>query len=79
MKSALADAHGAAGALDALPDQYKWGPDGQPLVNQEYRPGGDLYGGKGGAWSTQDFNSTYNSLPSGAIYTGPDGLQHKKL
>ena len=79
VKSALADAHGAAGALDALPDQYKWGPDGQPLVNQEYRPGGDLYGGKGGAWSTQDFNSTYNSLPSGAIYTGPDGLQHKKL
>jgi hypothetical protein len=45
----LANAYGAAGKLDAMPDNLKWGPDGKPLVDQTFRPGGTFYI-NGGDW-----------------------------
>ena len=49
----VANAYGAAGQLDAVPDNLKFGSDGTPLVSSIYRPGGSLYGGRGGSWVNQ--------------------------
>jgi hypothetical protein len=46
---AMANAYGAAGNLDAIPDNLKWDQNGQPLVDQTFRPGGQ-FAGAGGAW-----------------------------
>ena len=53
IKAGIANAYGAAGQLDNVPDQYKFGADGKPRVNQTYLPGGPLYAGNGGAWASQ--------------------------
>jgi hypothetical protein len=45
----MANAYGAAGNLDAIPDNLKWDANGQPLVDQTFRPGGQ-FAGQGGAW-----------------------------
>jgi hypothetical protein len=45
----MANAYGATGNLDAIPDNLKWGADGKPLVDQSFRPGGQ-FAGTGGAW-----------------------------
>ena len=53
LHAGAANAYGAAGQLDAMPDNLKFGSDGTPLVNPIYRPGGSLYGGQGGSWVNQ--------------------------
>jgi hypothetical protein len=45
----LANAYGAAGNLDAIPENLRWDSQGNPLVDQSYRPGGQ-FAGQGGAW-----------------------------
>ena len=52
-QSALANAYGAAGQLDAIPPSLRFDDKGQPMVDQLYRPNGDLYSGKGGGWLSQ--------------------------
>ena len=47
----MANAYGAAGNLDAIPENLRWGSDGKPLVDQTFRPGGQ-FAGQGGAWLT---------------------------
>jgi hypothetical protein len=49
VRTTLANSYGAAGQLDSLDPKYRFA-DGKPLVDPIYRPGGDLYGGKGGDW-----------------------------
>ena len=45
----MANAYGAAGNLDAIPENLRWDQNGQPLVDQSYRPGGQ-FAGQGGDW-----------------------------
>ena len=57
----------------------------KPTVDSAYLPNGDRYVGKGGQWASSppkaqggggDFN--YAAIPSGTVYTAPDGTQRKK-
>lgn len=89
-----ANAYGAAQQLDSLPDNLKWDANGKPLMDAQYLPGGALYDGKGGQWSLNpppkqggtdfskmsdsDARAAYDKLPTGTIYTGPDGKQYRK-
>ena len=45
----MANAYGAAGDLDAIPENLRWDSQGNPLVDQTYRPGGPL-AARGGSW-----------------------------
>jgi hypothetical protein len=80
---------GAAGRLDEIPDNMKWDfsdpKNPKPLVNSAYLPGGDMYAGGGGQWASnppkagkegEGFN--YAAIPSGTVYTAPDGTQRRK-
>jgi hypothetical protein len=50
LHKSIANNLGAAQELDAIPEQYRFGPDGKPNVDQSYLPGGTLYEGRGGQW-----------------------------
>ena len=50
LHKSIGNTYGASQDLDSLPEKYRWGPDGQPLVEHNYLPGGNLYEGKGGDW-----------------------------
>jgi hypothetical protein len=45
----MANAYGAAGNLDAIPENLRFDASGQPLVDPTFRPGGQ-FAGAGGAW-----------------------------
>ena len=50
--TSIANNYGAQGNPDGVPDQYKFGSDGKPLMNSAYLPGGNMYAGKGGQWAS---------------------------
>ena len=86
----MANTYGAAGRVDEIPDTIKWDmsdpKNPKPTVDSAYLPNGDRYAGKGGQWASSppkaqgggggDFN--YAAIPSGTVYTAPDGTQRKK-
>jgi hypothetical protein len=69
IRTTIANAYGEAGQLDQLDPKYRFGPDGKPLVNQVYHPGGPLYGGQGGDWVKQPPPAKTAGQP--ATITGP--------
>ena len=88
LHKSLANTYGAAGRIDEIPDNLKWDTSDpknpKPLVDSAYLPNGDLYSGKGGQWASSPpktqggGNFDYAAIPSGAVYTAPDGTQRKK-
>ena len=80
----IANTYGAAGRVDEIPDAMKWdmsNPNApKPLVDSAYLPNGDKYGGSGGQWASSPpkANFDYAAIPSGTVYTAPDGTQRRK-
>jgi hypothetical protein len=76
--------YGAAGRIDEIPDNMKWDmsdPNNpKPLVDSAYLPNGNKYAGNGGQWASNPpkSNFDYASIPSGTVYTAPDGTQRRK-
>ncbi len=87
LHKSIGNTYGAAQDLDTIPEKYRWGSDGQPLVDHSYLPGGPLYEGKGGDWVHSPPTQTaggvptsfdYGKIPSGSVYTAPDGTRRRK-
>ena len=66
LHKSIGNTYGASQDLDSLPEKYRWGPDGQPLVEHNYLPGGNLYEGKGGDWVKNPPKQTGSSSSSAA-------------
>ena len=84
LHKSVANTYGSAGRVDEIPDAMKWDTSDpsnpKPLVDAAYLPNGDKYAGKGGQWASNPpkSNFDYAAIPSGAVYTAPDGTQRKK-
>ena len=75
---------GSAGRLDDIPANMRWDTtdpnNPKPMVDSAYLPGGNMYSGGGGQWASSPpkSNFDYATIPSGTVYTAPDGTQRRK-